>query len=234
MRLLNKICTVAIWVIPALLFGYMHLSKSGIEATFQAYPLIQNRIVSFSIATQAPLINSSLNSNTQNLLKSDKLDNLFNNLGRLLPIIKLETEILRYNLSFKNDASLKLKYSEHSTNSVIKEEIFHSLLSCEGKQIPFSQKVIIESNLYLGNGIGDSQEYIEKIISSCLENLSISAQNNTEKNLYLASTTPQVLGTISFLIQPDPLSAIFIFIGWFVAWSGFLIVVREGLMKSLR
>lgn len=233
MKSLKKIIIFTLWIAPALVFGHAHLSKSGIKGTFQAYPLIQNRIISVSTSSEAVFVRSSVSTDTANLLKSDKLDNLFNDLRRWFPVIKIETEILRYNLSFENNVLLKLKYSEQSTDSGLKEKTFQSLLSCEGKQLPFAQKVIMEGNLYLGNGTGDNREYIEKIISDCLENLSVSLQNNTGKNIYLPSTTPEVQGTITFLIQPDSISIIFIFIAWFVAWSGFLILLREGVLKSM-
>jgi hypothetical protein len=207
----------------------------GIKGSFFLEELMNNVPLSFSVQETLIVQNSEITQTTQNLFSNNRdLERLINKLDRFLPIIQIGSNLIRYDLLLNNESFLKVSYKETLEEPEYKELVLETIFTCLGKKVPHKDSQILESDLYLGNRTEDDRDYIGKIISNCITNSSVAVENNLGKNIYIPENfTPNATGTINFIVRPDKKSILFILIGCFIAWSGFFILIREGIEKSL-
>lgn len=232
-RTYRKIAIVILWLIPPLLpWHFTDLFPVGFKEIIPINPS--------DYAQESSAVNSTLSSTSTNptvfhqITGSEKQNSEFNDLSRFSPLVGVPWALIRYDVSVQNNISVEIAYSNDPSDNKVKQLLFQSTLSCGGTTENFNEPTLIDSGLYLGDRTNDDRDRVEKIIASCVGTPTFAFQNDTSKTLLVQHISLSPDSAISFLVTPDLKSKIFIFIGWYIVWFGFLILIREGFCKSFK
>ncbi len=241
-RLSKRLSICLLFIVPPIIFACIHIH----EVTFVKEINVSNqKIEKLEISKDIPPVEFQEGDNEVNFNKNIFLEDFekwLDELSRSVNFPDIPLDVIRHKLTVSHDISTDVPYTEIGdyNKDNIATTTFWFTLSCDGSYIEANRKYVNKKSFQLSKlndeGLNnEDREYVRNVLDKCIVSRVGGARNNLGRGILVHQELSNFVfsGNVNFILRPDILSQIFIFIAWYVLWFGFLILLRTGVGRYL-